>query len=237
MKRMSALVLVLSMLCTVASAQNSYIDESLDIASVELQELSPSASEIMSETLIANGFSLETGQKNLGKIREVIAVANELVALGERVYKLVEKGRPVLNVSSEPVSVLPRSGNTYVDARDLTGWSVPTVKKYRLAFKNTYRMEVAALTIMLIYSHSGTQNGSGHYITDAQIKPVDINLMWGYKMDVNFKVQSITNRGTRDNPVAAAVLMLDYAVSTVMQTRTGTKSYFITGEGETSVLH
>ena len=67
--------------------------------------------------------------------------------------------------------------------------------------------------------------------------PVHVNLLYGYKMDVNFKVQSILNTGTSDNPVAAAVLVLDYSVSTLMQVRTGTKSYYITGEGETSVLH
>lgn len=233
--KLLSVLMVLGMMGS-AFAQDSYSDGFYEIESVELEELSVSQAEIASETLKSNG--LELGQKNgtLAKVKTVVAVANELIALGERIYKIVEKGRPVLNVASEPVSVLPRQGATYVEARELSGWSVPTVKKYRVAFKNTYRMEVAALTVMLVYSHGGSHEGRGSYITDAQIKPVDINLMWGYKMDVNFKVQSITNLGSQENPVAGAVLMLDYSVSTVLQTRTGNRSYFISGDGTTTVL-
>lgn len=180
--------------------------------------------------------NFEKSSNRLGQLTEVIGVANQFVALGERIYKIIEKGRPVLNISSEPISILPKRGDDYVNAEDLSHWSAPVVKKYRVEFKNLYGIQTAAFSMMLFYSHSGTDQGKGRYITGAQIKPYDVNLLWGYNLDVSFKLQSVLNLGTHEQPVAGAVLALDYKVSTVLQTRKSSENFFITGLGSTQKL-
>ena len=58
---------------------------------------------------------------------QVVTVANDLVALGERVWTLFENGRPTTSVDLNPISVLPKVDRTnmYVALDDMYGWSDP----------------------------------------------------------------------------------------------------------------
>ena len=68
---------------------------------------------------------------------------------------------------------------------------------------------------MLIYTYGGSYDGKGAYITGAEVVPTDVNVAWGYNLGASMKVKSIFNQGSRENPVAAAILEARVVVGVV----------------------
>lgn len=224
-----------------ALAQNVYSDQYQTIQSIEMVEVITDENGEEQEVVISDQAAPKfedqfvtfegTQKSDLGTI---IMATEKLIALGEKIYKIIERGRPVVTLDSEPVQILPRDNSgAPVSAMQLNGWKAPKARKYRVSTKNYLGMEPASFEFMLIYSYGGRDNGKGRYITGAQIKPTSVDVKWGYKLDAKFYVQSIMNQGTVDNPVASATLMIDYTISTVLQSTTDNKTFFINGLGQT----
>lgn len=222
-------------------AENVYSDQFQRIQEVEFYELTELDNGEEVEVKIGNQkvpTLFQSLAKNQGQVKVnmtgVIMMTRELIALGKEIYQIIKAGKPVVTVNTEPVEVLPRDkdGQT-ITAFELSGWKKPLVKKYRVKTKNYLGMAPASFDFMLIYSYGGAHEGKGAYITGAQVKPTAINVKWGYSLDVDFKVQSILNQGSTGNPIAGAVLMLDYKISTVLQESRNNKTFYINGLGET----
>jgi hypothetical protein len=233
---MSCLVLLYSSLCV---AENVYSEQFQRIQSIELYEIDMETEEasLVGKKKIPGELNqlIKSSVIKSVNVAGVIMVSRELIAFGKEVYKIIEAGKPVVNVNSEPVSILPRAnGGENITAFDLTNWNAPQVKKYKVVTKNYLGMTPASFEFMLIYTYGGKFNGKGSYIEGAQIKATKVNVKWGYSLDVNFSVQSIINQGSRLNPVAGAVLELDYSISTVLQEMQNSKTFFINGLGQTT---
>ena len=171
-----------------------------------------------------------------GQVGEVIAVADQIIAFGERVYAIVKKGQPVVNINWAPVSVLPKEAGKSIDAMDLDNWSYPKSRKYKVTYTNGFNMNVVEFTYSVNFSYGGSYNGKGRYITGAQIVPEYVSVAWGYTFDASMKVVSIINRGSKANPVAGATLQLSYNVSTILQDDRNNINYFIQGDGQVGQL-
>lgn len=92
-------------------------------------------------------------------------------------------------------------------------------------------MEVIKFRYTVLFGYGGKYNGTGAYITGAQIFPRYVNVMFGFDFSATMKVAGIQNSGTRDNPLAVATLLMEYNVSNIAQSRTETASITITGKG------
>lgn len=242
------LPLLLSLTANVAFANldkgiNVYSDQFQQIRSVELQELvlnsegfevakTVSIEMVKPVEKLISSLTPLTSTKMLAAGGGVLLRTREFIALGKAIYKIVEAGRPVTNINSAPIEILPNSekGNA-ISAMDLDNWRGPSVKKFRVNVKNYLGFSPAHFDFIVLFNHSGSYNGSGKYITGAQIKPTDVMVRWGYSLDATFKVQSITNRGPKSSPVASAILEIDYTIGTVLQTNTSSKLFFISGDG------
>lgn len=234
---------VLSAFATNAIAQNVYSDQFQTIKSVDLIEITQNKDGSESERVVmtkkANDF-LETFKRaedtQKSSVAGVIMMTKELIALGKEIYAIVEAGKPVVTIESNQIHVLPRSnGANTIDGIDLQGWRMPKVKKFRYEVKNYMNIKPVVIEFMLIFSYGGNQDGVGKYISGAQVKPTFVDVKWGYKLDVNYKVQSIMNQGSSSNPIAAAVLMFDFNVKTFLQDRIVNETFFINGNGNVSV--
>lgn len=234
---------VLSAFAVNATAQNVYSDQFQTIKSIELIEITQhndgSESERVVMTKKVNNF-LDTFKKaedtQKSNVAGVIMMTKELIALGKEIYAIVEAGKPVVTMESNPIHILPRNnGSTTMDGMHLQGWSMPKAKKFRYEVKNYMNIKPVVIEFMLIFSHGGNQDGVGKYISGAQVKPTYVDVKWGYKLDVNYKVQSIMNQGSSANPVAAAVLMFDFNIKTVLQDRSVNETFFINGNGNVAV--
>lgn len=69
------------------------------------------------------------------------------------------------------------------------------------------------------------------YITAAQIVPASITALWGYTFSATMKLGGMQNHGTKENPIAGAILAMEYTVETVMKASLETDTYHITGQG------
>jgi hypothetical protein len=161
----------------------------------------------------------------------VIKVAKDLVALGEDIYRLVQKGKPTNTIKYAPISVIPKLEGEPVDVFATENWRTPRRHTYEAVYENLFGMEVVSFRYSVIYSWGGTFEGTGAYLTAAQIVPERVNTLFGYDFTATMKLGGIQNNGTRTNPVAAATLLMEYTVSTVMKTSHEVDSFHITGRG------
>lgn len=165
-------------------------------------------------------------------IDDVIMVTRKLIAFGKEIYKIVDAGKPIVTIESKPVQVLPLGqGEQVINATDLTSWKAPKVKKFRVETKNYLGVSPVVFEFMVIFSYGGQFEGKGRYITGAQIRPIFVDVKWGYKFDAAFKVQTIVNEGSVDFPIAGAVLELDSSIATILQEQKASQLFYINGEG------
>ncbi len=169
----------------------------------------------------------------VSEISSAIAVARDLIALGEEFYALVEKGKPVSNIDVTPISVLPRNEDgSAVDELATESWEIPKSKRYGMTLKNLYGMKVVDMVFNLNFSYGGSYDGRGKFLKGVQITVDNLKLAWGYNFDASFKLVSIINMGTADDPIAGATIQMSYAVSTIMSRKEMTKTFFITADGD-----
>ena len=112
------------------------------IASVEVERV-VAPHEVMDEYLTQE----RSDSKNLG---EVIMVVDQLIALGKKIWVIIEAGRPVVNTNLPVVHVLPREAGQDGSLYDLSGWNAPKAIGYRVTYKNLYGMEVIAFTYSIV---------------------------------------------------------------------------------------
>ncbi|WP_375211427.1 hypothetical protein, partial [Hyphococcus sp.] len=65
----------------------------------------------------------------------IMASVFRLVALGEDIYKLVVKGRPVNSTQYAPISVIPKINNEPVDVMDTENWRLPVQKTFKISWQ------------------------------------------------------------------------------------------------------
>jgi hypothetical protein len=221
-------------LCTLVSALNTasanYDRDYLTIKSVKVEEISGSnpKSRLVYENDVIDTAQLTNGTQNVG---EVIAIANEIVALGERIYNLVDKGRPTNKLDYSPISILPKVNGVVADILDTEGWRAPVKRSYRIAWKNLYGMEVVIFKYSVIYSYGGTYNGRGAYLTATQIIPDYSSVSFGFDFSASMKLVGLQNHGTKSSPIAGAVIQLEYSISNMLKADTYSDTFHITGQG------
>jgi hypothetical protein len=167
-----------------------------------------------------------------GVLGGIIAIIDQLVAIGAKIMPTIEKGRSV--VSHNPmssVSVLPRLDTKDPVVHEMGNWSIPVSKHYKISYKNGFGSEVVTFVFGLTFQHSGTYNNKGHYLTGIRMSARDISVNWGYDLDATSQLLSISNVGTSDNVIAGATLEISYTVKNWTRTLTTSKSFHVTGDG------
>jgi hypothetical protein len=179
----------------------------------------------------------ETGQVDqFERVGKVIATARNLVALGEDIYNLVIKGKPTNTTSYAPISIIPKDNGVMVDILDVEGFSIPQTRTYEIVYENLFGMDTVVFRYTVMFSHNGSYNGKGAYITGAQIIPVKASTMFGYDFRATMKLGGIQNTATKENPVAGATLLLEYEVKTVLKADLSVDSFYINGKGAFKAL-
>ncbi len=177
---------------------------------------------------IPNQYGDPTPIDQAGK---VIGVAKDLVALGEDVYNLVIKGKPNVKTDYAPISVIPKVNGEPADILETENWKMPKSVTYELVYENVYGMDVVTFRYSLIYSYGGSYNGKGQYLTAVQVIPEQVSVLFGYDFSAKMKLGGIANHGTRDNPLAAATIILEHEVRTVVKGSLSTAAFQVVGNG------
>lgn len=167
----------------------------------------------------------------------VIAVARQLVALGEVLYPLIKRGQPEVTTQFAPINVLPvdpatgRNADPFMMER--TGR--PASKKFVGSVKNGFGIEVVRLEFLTHFSPGASFEGKGKYLQNAMIIPSKIWATWGWDVTATMRLLSISNQGTRSRPVAAAVLQMNYSVRNLISHIEKNHLVEINGLGEMNV--
>jgi hypothetical protein len=227
----SSWFLVLSLSVMSVSLQAYVYDQKYyEIKEIQVEELD-SHDSVISEKVLLKSMPASDRKMNGGEFGQVIAVAKELVALGEDVYKLLNKGRPVVQTDYAPVSVIPKVAGKNVDPMDLENWSMPKTKKFKISYKNGFNMVVVQFDYMVIITSGGRYEGKGAYLTGVQIVPSNIHVKFGFDLSAVMKLQSVMNHGSKTNPVAGAILSLQYRVGNMMGMNESNDTIHVTGLG------
>lgn len=172
--------------------------------------------------------------KSLGGI---ITIADRLVALGERVWRIISDQRPVLDPDyMKPISVLPLTADGPQDAFHLmSSWSLPEIKTFEVVYRNGFNASVISFDYHVAYQHSGQFEDRGSYLTGVYVSSSNVSVSWGFELSAESQLVAISNRGSMEDPVAGATLKIDYQAGSVLRTIRTSESFHVTGEGE--VIH
>jgi hypothetical protein len=165
------------------------------------------------------------------RIAKIISTSRDLVALGEDIYKLVQKGKPSNVTSYTPISVIPRVNGVAVDLLDTESWKEPVKKTYEAVYENLYGADVVSFRYSVVYSYGGSYDGKGAYLTSVQIIPEYVKTLYGFDFTATMKLGGIQNQGTKAYPVAAATIHMEYTISSVLSAEHKVDSFFVTGSG------
>jgi hypothetical protein len=171
-----------------------------------------------------------------GKIdpREVIAIAKDVIALGEKVYELVYKGKPVTNITTHsPISVLPKDKITgqVVDVMDLENCSMPTRKKYQTSVKRA-GVTVAKFKYLIVFTYNCSYEGKGKYIQAAMLEPIAADVSYGWDFNAEMKYQGMMNHSSKADPVVGAFLSVKYSLKSWRSAFERNDTIHITGKGD-----
>lgn len=216
------LLVVLSFISTDIWAQSSE-EDFLTITSSEVRE-------VTDETNLKNFNYYDTGP--VGRVGKVIAVGRDLVALGQDIYNLVQKGKPTVKTNYAPISIMPKAADTTDLLMETENWKMPRKVSYEISFYNMYKMEVVKFRYSVFFSYGGSFQGKGAYITAAQIIPEFVSTLFGFDFTATLKLAGFQNIGTRANPVAGATLLMEYTASSLIKAITKVDTFFITGQGK-----
>lgn len=168
------------------------------------------------------------------QVGNVIGIGKDMVALGEAIYELVKKGKPTNTTEYAPISVVPRDPVTkeYFDPFELENFSTPVEKNFVTKIKNSSGTEVVSFEYKVIYSHGGSLNGIGKYLTSVMIVPASVRTTFGWDFNASMKLGGIMNNGTKANPVAGVIINLKYQINSWSVAYERTDSIYINGRGE-----
>lgn len=166
-------------------------------------------------------------------VEEISIMIDSLIALGKKIWPIIEAGRPVITNGLIPaISILPRMDDNAGVLYKMSGWSIPTSKSYRLSYQNIYGQEVIGFTYTIYFQYGGSLNGAGKYVTSLVVQASDIYAAWGgFKFDVTSELVSIANVGSEVSPVASGIIKLTCKAKSIFNENQSSQSFYVDGNG------
>lgn len=158
----------------------------------------------------------------------------KIINLGEKIWKIIEANRPVVDSPTKSASALP---NTVKSGIELENWQLPKARAYRISYTNWYGLTVVDYTFRIVYTYGGSLDGTGKYLNNISVVPSNLEVSWGYSFKSEVEVADPVNLGTKTNPVAGVELRVIWKVDTVMKHQTKSLDLFIEGDGKMTVMN
>lgn len=158
---------------------------------------------------------------------------SDVVRLGEQIWQLIANNRPVVNIQTPMVHVLPSGSDCWLD---LEGWQGPQGVRYKIVYKNGYGMEVISAAFRVIYFSNGNLNDRGRFIANATVQPADVNVAWGFNLNAAVETGAVMNVGTLAQPIAGLPITIKWQTKTVVKDSQGSVNFFLTGDGRISTI-
>ncbi|HNW44618.1 MAG TPA: hypothetical protein PKI19_08945 [Elusimicrobiales bacterium] len=163
-------------------------------------------------------------------INGAVGMLDNIVNLMDKIFTLIAKNQPVVNINVNYANAVPFGLTHWTQ---LQGWSKPATKKYSFLIKNLYGMEVVKVIYQVRWTHSGSYQGKGKFLTGVTVEPLSVNTAWGYNVDLTAEVpdSTIANVGSSADPVASMQVQLKWKVHTIVQDMQEKAIYYVEGNG------
>lgn len=161
-------------------------------------------------------------------IGEAEVILDRIIAIGDKIWKIIEKNKPVVDTKYSALAALPEGAIRW---QQLESWATPETRVYRMSYKNVYGMTVVDFAFRMAYTYGGSVNGKGKYLANIEIEPRALDVAWGYKFQAVGTIQNVHNAGTKAKPLAGAEIVMDWQVNTVMKHSQQSNRFFVRGDG------
>lgn len=222
----------LTSLTALSSTANAFTEQErkeLTIGSVEIKDLTSQYPEVPSARQLYEAAPL---YENLGgaaaALTQAEVVVDRIINIGTKIWNVVEAGRPVASYTNNRATALPQGARSW---NQLENWQQPRSRVVGITYKNLFGVEVAKMVFRIVLLYGGSVEGTGRYIGYASVEPVVYDTAWGYTMNASAGADSVFNLGTQRSPVGGMILNINYSVSTVLMSRTGTSTFTLDGNG------
>lgn len=143
-----------------------------------------------------------------------LVIIDQIINLGEKIWTIIEKNHPVVNINYQYANALPQGVK---NSSELEGFSDLVFRSYRMYGKNLFGITVYDVTYTLVHRYGGSYNGKGRYLENVTVLPHNVEVAWGYTVTLNVNSVSVLNVGTKENPIGAVTMGLDFNVHTVLK--------------------
>ena len=172
--------------------------------------------------------------------------AAAIVNGGVQAWNVINSGAPDANLSSSYASAIPGFSFNWAN---YSGWKKKEVI-YTYTITNLMQIDVIKIKYAVSFFYNGQNLASaaktdldplstlaqrnsikGHYITNFTVRPLTMNIKWGWKFSLNVRMSDPMNIATSDDPVAYLQADLNSIVSTPFSTNGGMTTYGVDGLG------
>lgn len=174
-------------------------------------------------------------------IDEIAMYLDGLLAIGKKIWPIIDAGRPVINTTGiiPSLSILPKIEGTDPKTAfyEMANWSAPKAASYRVSYKNKFGSEVIAFTYTVYFQFNGDHNGKGKYITNLKVQASGVYAAWGFNFNAVSELTGIANVGSLENPVASAIIEISYTAKGLINEMRNAQSFYVDGNGEMRILN
>jgi hypothetical protein len=225
---MMKLVILLTMLfqgwCSFANEnldENYYLTQPLGV--VNQVAMTPE------DLVVLNNAKLRSScDQSWSSATEVVVVIEKIINLGEKIWQLIERGRPSVSAQGAKATALPQGVECW---NEMEGWQEPVAQAYEVSYKNLYGTEVVKFRFLVTQLFGGSYKGAGKYIASAQVLPTKVNVKWGFDFTAEAVVDNILNMGTKQNPHAGIQMKVNWRVKNVFQDLQEAEVFFLNADG------
>lgn len=168
-------------------------------------------------------------------LKDIIMVVDSIIAIGKKVWPIIEAGKPVVNVNmAQAVSVLPFKGTDNLDAVffDMENWSQPKAKSYTVDYKNGFGSSVISFTYTVMFQYNGNYEGKGKYLAGINVVAQDVKVSWGFQFNAKSELMQISNHGSKENRIAGATFKISYSAKSFLKEIRNEDSFHVMGNGQ-----
>jgi hypothetical protein len=168
----------------------------------------------------------------LGLPGTIGVVLDQIINVGNFAWQIVERGRPSMRVSVFRAHGLPKGVTCWTDLEE---WKIPKSKVFTVEQRSKLGQPMAKFTFRISFVYGGHFNGTGQYLANVAVSPVDLNVFWGTDFASEVHIPTVFNMGTKANPLAAMQVYVYWGVGNVGTMKQKSSLFHVMGNGKIEV--
>ena len=173
----------------------------------------------------SKGFNLE----------ELKAYIDFIEVVGQKIWAIVEEGKPVSEIKTKSVDVYPQN----LGWQDMANWRHSTTAAITVV--NTkhavFGHQAVKLDITPSCFYGGNYQGRGMFLKDCKLRPSYAYVDWLHNLEVDVIATEPHNIGTIESPIAEVSLTADIKWWTVVQSWSRRAKFIFSGDGGLQVFY